>query len=961
MQSTNIADAAYHRDWEKVRQLVERGDDVNVVGKQARATGLHWAALRENKAICELLLKSGANISATDKDGNQPLHMAACRNEAGVCELLVAHGADVTAVNKKGWTPLILAVGRPWLRKSSAVPCRRLITNDSVNVEDCGGNHALHFASLISNIVTVQLLVDCGADTNAVNKDAQTPLHAAACGEKDCPELCEILLKHDAEINAVDEDGNQPLHYSCQKAHTETVKWMLSHGADTNAVNKHGQTPLHTAAGGEKDCPELCEILLKHDAEINAVDEDGNQPLHFACQKAHTETVKWMMSLGMDANAVNKHGQTPLHTAAGGEKDYPELCEILLKHDAEINAVDEDGNQPLHFACQKAHTETVKWMMSLGMDANAVNKHGQTPLHTAAGGEKDYPELCEILLKHDAEINAVDEDGNQPLHFACQKAHTETVKWMVSHRADTNPVNKCGQTPLHAASGGKKDFPELCTVLLKYGAKTDPEDEDGNQPLHLACKQGHTEIVKWLVCHGADTNAVNKHGQTPLCIVVVRWKDSPKLVKILLRCGLQSNTVEEDGDQLLHLACKQADTEAARLMVCHGADTNAVNKHGRTPLHTAASREKGCPELCDILLKHDAKVNAVDQDGNQPLHLAIDTGLTSIVSSLLDCNADVSATNNDGQTSLHKAASGQTDCPDLCLLLIGKGAEVNAVDGNGETPLHVALKKGSIKAVYVLLENGADCNVLNGLGETVLHLVCKGGVDNHELCEDLLSHGASPHLADREGNMPWYIALKNGLPKTSWLLYKQFGSFTLDDFWKMNTRNGSALLCFAVNSCDTESCQKLLDIGVNPNAPNTIDLDLLPDLEFSDVASMHPLHIAVAKNSSELCHLLLDHGANVNVQMHTHCIASRFHLAQPLHLAVELDFINVCRLLIEHDALIDAETEKGKSPLHLAIVGNRNDIARLLLSYNAVLDSTLERSARRGTQSVAQLLRDSGE
>ena len=608
---TNLAEAVRCRNinWKQVRQLVERGDDVNVVDGEERKTGLHYAAFWGNIAICELLLESGAKINIEDKEGDGPLHTAARRKKAAVCELLVAHRADVTAVNKKGQTPLILAIAADTLGVSSAL-CGALITKDSMNVADCDGNSALHIASRTYNIAIVQLLVNYGADTNPVNKCGQTPLHMAAGGWKDCPELCKILLVHGAEIDAVDEDGNQALHLACQQSHIKAGIQLVVYGADITTVNKHGQTPLHTAAVGWKDCLKLYEIFLKHNAERKTLERDTNQ-----------------------------------------------------------------------LAC----IESVKLMISLGSDINAVNKDGMTPLHIAAGGVKD--------------------------------------------------------------------------------------------------------------------------------------------------------------------------------------------------------------------------------------------------------------------------------CPDLCLLLIGKGAKVNAVDGNGDTSLQVALQKGNIEILKVLLANGADCKVLNRNGETVLHLLCNGGGDSHELCEDLIARGVSPRIADRQGNLPLHIALKNKLPKTSSLLCKQ-----LDCLQKMTRQNSMRLLCFAVNNCDAESCQKLLDLGADPNAANTIDL--LPDLDLLDAANMHPLHIAVAKNSPRLCRLLLDRGATVNVQMCTYDIISRLHLAQPLHLAVQLGFIDVCRLLITRGALINAETKTGKSPLDLAIFGRRDDIVRLLLSSGGESGPALGRSGRslrRGAESLALLLHDSGE
>jgi ankyrin repeat protein len=174
---------------------------------------------------------------------------------------------------------------------------------------------------------------------------------------------------------------------------------MVSHGANVDAVNESGKTPLHKAAGGVKDCPELCEILLKHKAKIDAVDKNGNQPLHWACQEGHSETVKLMVSYGANIDAVNNYRCTPLHKGAGGEKDCLKLCEILLKHKAKIDAVDEVGDQPLHWACQKGHSETVKLMVSYGGNIDAVNNYRCTPLHKAAGKVKDCPKLCEILLK----------------------------------------------------------------------------------------------------------------------------------------------------------------------------------------------------------------------------------------------------------------------------------------------------------------------------------------------------------------------------------------------------------------------------------------------------------------------------------------------------------------------------------------------------------------------------------
>ncbi|XP_062512477.1 serine/threonine-protein phosphatase 6 regulatory ankyrin repeat subunit B-like [Corticium candelabrum] len=385
----NVAEAARKADWEEVRRLVEQGGNVNDVDREQRRTALHWAMARNSHSICSFLLSRGANVSQIDKDGDTPLHLAAYDLHVDICQLLVDYKADVTSVNNKGQTPLHIAVN-PWCAHDFSVVCPPLITNESVNVEDRHGNRALHIAVKNVNIRTVQLLVDCGADVNAWGKDEQTPLHTAADGEEDCPELCSILLEHDAKINTRNKHGNLPLHL------------LLSKGADVNAWDKDGQTPLHTAANGEEDSPELCSILLEHDARTNMVNKHGNQPLHLAWKRGHTRTSRLLLSKGADANAWDKDGQTPLHTAAGGWKDSPELCSILLKHNAKVNAVDKDGKQPLHLACKQRNAATTNLLLSYGADVTALNKEQREFIHVAN----------ESMLNSCQEHNAASADEN---------------------------------------------------------------------------------------------------------------------------------------------------------------------------------------------------------------------------------------------------------------------------------------------------------------------------------------------------------------------------------------------------------------------------------------------------------------------------------------------------------------------------------------------------------------------
>ncbi|XP_062505024.1 poly [ADP-ribose] polymerase tankyrase-1-like [Corticium candelabrum] len=513
----NVAEAAYNEDWWRVRLLVEEGENVNDVTGRRFFTALHFAALRGKADICSFLLSRGANVTMADINGDTPLHIAADLHRADVCQLLVDYKADVTFVNRKGETPLLKALCRMYYRF-------------------------------------------------ALNEYGQTPLHTAAGGEKDCPELCSILLKHDAKIDAVDKDGNQPLHLACKRRHTSTSRFLLSHGAVVNASNEYGQTPLHTAAGGEKDCPELCSILLKHDAKIDAVDKQlmeretllnyGNQPLRLAWKQWHAATVRLLLSHGADVTVLNKQQRKPLHLANES---------VLKSYD------------------------------SFGANANARTKDGETLLHTAAGGENDCPELCSMLLKHNAKIDAVDRDGNQPLHLACKRGHTRKSLFLLSCGADGSALNEYGQTPLHTAAGGKKDSPELFQYLLDCNA---------------------------------DVFSKNNFHQTVLHKAVCSKRDCFEVCEMLIAKGSPVNVTDSNGHTSLQLACQKGHMTTADVLVKSDADCNVLNVFGETLLHLACKSRVECVELCDKLISHGVNPHVADREGNLPLHVALKSRLS---------------------------------------------------------------------------------------------------------------------------------------------------------------------------------------------------------------------------------------------------------------------------------------------------------------------------------------------
>ena len=174
---------------------------------------------------------------------------------------------------------------------------------------------------------------------------------------------------------------------------------------------------------------------------------------------------------------------------------------LLLSCGANPNLVDADGLTPLAVACQRGNFFAVdRFLNDDGVDIGICDNQGSSPLHEACecGSEK----IVELLLKKGAQIQEADREGVTPLHVACREGHVAIVKQLFLHGYDikerlvkAEDIN--GSSALHFAV--ESGVTEIVEVLLLNGADPIAQKKNEVTPLHIAARNGHIEIAKYLL------------------------------------------------------------------------------------------------------------------------------------------------------------------------------------------------------------------------------------------------------------------------------------------------------------------------------------------------------------------------------------------------------------------------------------------------------------------------------
>jgi ankyrin repeat protein len=293
-----------------------------------------------------------------------------------------------------------------------------------------------------------------------------------------------------------------PLYIAAQSGHVDVLALLLEANADpSTATTDDGATPVFATAS--KGHAEVLALLLEANADpSSARTDDGATPVFVAAQKGHTDVLALLLKANADPSvARTDDGATPAYIAA--QDGHEDVLALLLEANADPSAATtDDGATPVFIAAQDGHVGVLTLLLEANADPSAARTDaGQTPVFAAA--QNGYTEVLALLLEANADPSAaMTTNGATPVWIAAQDGHLDVVNMLLEAGVPTSDVliggDFDGQSIISvAAECGQLD---VVRAIVATGARPGTAlTSNGATDLWLACYNGHTDVVRYLV------------------------------------------------------------------------------------------------------------------------------------------------------------------------------------------------------------------------------------------------------------------------------------------------------------------------------------------------------------------------------------------------------------------------------------------------------------------------------
>lgn len=311
---------------------------------------IHEAVSRKDAAAVRTFLEQGANVNEKCVKGRTPLHHCTDLDEDNleILKLLLDAGADVNWMDRCGLEAFMWAIIRSNFKSAEIlIVAGANVNNRSIETDLT----ALSVATYRNNVKLMEMLISRGALLNTRDVYGHAPLHKAVISSKNQShsKAVEILLRNGANFNAKDNFGQTALHLLMRRSdfEVEIIRLLFSYGAAVTIPDMGGLTPLELAVNS-KFCTfnlGILKLLTNCGTNFDVRISNGSTLLHYACQvRGNFETVKFLLNQGVDIDALDTLGRSPIMCAADLE-----IFELLLNSGADVSLIDVNGKCLLNY------------------------------------------------------------------------------------------------------------------------------------------------------------------------------------------------------------------------------------------------------------------------------------------------------------------------------------------------------------------------------------------------------------------------------------------------------------------------------------------------------------------------------------------------------------------------------------------------------------------------------------
>jgi uncharacterized protein len=705
---------------------------------------LVYAAETGNVDAVKHLLAAGADLEASYEDGTPALFSALWMRQLACAEVLLEAGADVGYKSKAG-TRLFDAA----LRTGDGDWIARFAKSAALDYANSKKVTALHFACHGGNREWIdRILAETKLTASAKTQSGQRPMDYCKHVETwdylrgIAPKIAinpsfstgydafwlmadkgaaDIVQRFIAAGEKVDNtysstQRNMLVHAAARSGSVETMKALVAGGAKVNARNAYNFRPLHWAV----QCNHLAMVqaLLQLGAKPNVktnstfIIQETRTPLYFAAEVGNADIAQALLNAGADANDLCDSSNATALTEAASWNELA-VARVLLAGGASPNGVNRSGSGvdyyyfPLARACS---AEMVTLLIDAGAQVNARNQHGETALKSLAQVEAPSDEeiaALAALLAAGADPHEADMHGMTALSWAKSVRITEMLGAAMR-----------GQNPV-AERTGEVAKAEQEQSAYRRGINTVAELMTGRKarqpPRQPAATPG---IGKALYERAHDAAYEPSNLKSFAALLAQATREDVRYV---------SDDSYNDNESLLHRLAHEVGQAMGKpecmalikpviaKVVEIGADVNALDDEGRTPLHTL---------LYATAYRDWTKTIAKD--------------VVEIATALIDSGANINARNQAGSTPLDEVGH-----PDVAAALMARGAEWAGFPSGCWHALEYDARWGHVEQMAKM---GAKLAAPDGLGTNLLTRVASAAeVAQYDKLVALGAHWVKPH------------------------------------------------------------------------------------------------------------------------------------------------------------------------------------------------------------------------